>query len=218
MHQSWQTRIGTFACRSIQQHIQSKQKSQSLPRSTYRLKTMMTKRKYFGTKKKSDLTELQTNSLSDYKARFKFWHNRQIDLLTFSINLLFTLSVAVGGFIISNYDKALFANKNFCGQYSLSRTTLLILTLSATIGVLGLVARVNDFRFTKDTVKTRRRIFELENDIRYEDYEPSDTDYQKAKRDNLIWWTRLLGRITWICFYIQLTLFMIVIWTLTVGI
>jgi hypothetical protein len=179
---------------------------------------MTTKRKYFGTKKKSDLSEFEKNSLSDYKGRFKFWHNRQIDLLTFSINLLFTLSIAVGGFIISNYDKALFVDKHFCGQYSLSRTTLLILTLSATIGVLGLIARVNDFRFTKDTIKTRRRIFELENDIRYEDYEPSDADYQKDKRDNLIWWTRLLGRTTWICFHIQLALFMTAIWTLAISI
>lgn len=179
---------------------------------------MTIKRKYFGTKKKSALTEHQKNLISDYRARFKFWHSRQIDLLTFSINLLFTLSVAVGGFVISNYDKALFANKYFCEQYSLSRIVLLILTLSATIGVIGLIARLNDFRFTKDIVKARRRIFELENDIRYEDYEPSDADYQKAKRNNLIWWTRFLGRITWILFYVQLSLFMIAIWTLAVGI
>lgn len=178
---------------------------------------MAAKRKYFGTKKKKELDEFEKNSIKGYKSRFAFWHSKQIDALTFSINLLFTVSVAVSGFLIANQDKELFQDKLLC-DYSLTRTSLFILTLSASIGILGLIARLNDLRLTKDKIRIRQRIFELENDIKYEDYEPSDKEFQKSKRDNLIWWTTFLGKITWILFYLQLGLFLLSLWTIVLHV
>lgn len=179
---------------------------------------MAAKRKYFGTKKKKELSEFEKESLKIYKSRFSLWHLKQIDALTFSINLLFTISIAVSGFLIANQDKGLFNDKLICANYSLIRTALFILTLSASIGVLGLITRLNDLRLTKDKIRVRQRIFELENDIKYEDYQPSDIEFQKTIRDNLIWWTTQLGRTTWILFYIQLGLFILTLWFIVVNV
>ena len=178
---------------------------------------MTAKRNYFGTKKKKELNEFEKNSINGYKSRFAFWHSKQIDALTFSINLLFTVSVAVSGFLIANQDKELFKDKLLC-DYSLTRTSLFILTVSASIGILGLIARLNDLRLTKEKIKIRRRIFELENDIRYEDHEPSDKEFQKSKRDNLVWWTTFLGKTTLILFYFQLGLFILTLWTIVLNV
>jgi hypothetical protein len=179
---------------------------------------MVKSRKYFGTKKKSDLSEIEKEAIKDHKRRFSFWHSKQIDSLTFSINLLFTIAIALGGFIISNQEQELFKDKLFCGSYSLTRTTLFVLAISASIGVMALIARLNDLRLTKNKIRVRQRIFELENDIKYEDYVASDSQTQKLKRDRLVWWTTFLGKTTWLLFYIQVFLIIFTIWTLVSAI
>jgi len=179
---------------------------------------MIAKRKYFGTKNKPDLTDQERATLKEYKDRFLRWQTKQIDLLSFFINLIFTLTIAVTGFIISNQEKDFFKNKFICGKYSLTHTSLLILAISASIGLVALISRLIDFRLTKDTVKARRRIFELRNDIKYEDYEPSDIDYQKTKRDRLVYWTRFLGISTWLFFIFQLLLFVITMWIIVLNV
>lgn len=179
---------------------------------------MIARRKYFGTKVKSGLNEFEKTSIKELKTRFSFWHNKQLDLLTFSINLIFTVSIALAGFIVNNNDSSLFSNKLLCFQFSLTKTSLFILSLSATLGIFGLITRLNDFKLTKDLVRSRQRIFELKEDIRYEAYEPSDIEYQKYKRDKLIWWTNFLGRMTWYFFYLQLSLFLTAIWMIVINI
>ena len=120
----------------------------------------MSKQTYYGTKKKIDLTAFEKSSIDDYKDRFARWHTKQIDLLTFCINLNFTISIAISGFIISNQDKPIFKDQLIL-EYSLIKTTLCLLAITSTIGILSLIARLNDFRLTKNTIKFRRRIFEL---------------------------------------------------------
>lgn len=179
---------------------------------------MAKERKYFGSKKKSVLTEFEKDRIKNYKSRFSFWHSKQIDSLTFSINLLFTISIAIGGFIIANQDEDLFKDKVIWESYSLIRTALFTLTISASIGIVALICRLNDLRLTKDKIRVRQRIFELENDIKYEDVVPSQKDDQKLKRDNLTWWTTILGKTTWLLFYIQVLLVMLAIWTLVCNV
>ena len=69
---------------------------------------MVSKRKSFGEKKRIELTDFESTSINDFKDRFSKWRNKAIDLLTFSINLLFTISIALSGLIISNYDNGLY--------------------------------------------------------------------------------------------------------------
>lgn len=174
----------------------------------------MSKQTYYGTKKKKGLTEFEKSSIDDYKDRFARWHTKQIDLLTFCINLNFTISIAISGFIISNQDKPIFKDQLICDKYSLIKTTLCLLAMTATIGVLALISRLNDFRLTKNTIKSRRRIFEIENDIRYEDFKQSNVESKKTEKDNLKYWATFLGKITWFFFYLQVLFLLITIWTI----
>ncbi|MBS1571842.1 MAG: hypothetical protein JST62_05545 [Bacteroidetes bacterium] len=171
----------------------------------------------FGTKKRTDLNDFEKSSIKDYKDRFAKWHNKQIDLLTFCINLNFTISIAIAGFIIANQDNTIFKDKIICANYSLTKTALCLLATTATIGVLALITRLNDFRLTKNTIKTRRRIFELDNDIKYEDIKASDKEKLKTQKDNSICWTTFLGKATWFLFYLQLILLLTTIWTIVTN-
>lgn len=174
----------------------------------------MSKQTYYGTKKKIDLTEFEKSSIDDYKDRFARWHTKQIDLLTFCINLNFTISIAISGFIISNQDKSIFKDQLICDKYSLIKTTLCLLAMTATIGVLALITRLNDFRLTKNTIKFRRRIFELNNNIKYEDSEESNLKNIQNKKDCSKYLAKILGKITWIGFYLQVIFLLATIWTI----
>jgi len=172
------------------------------------------KRIYFGTKKRTDLTEFEKSSINAYRERFSKWHNKQIDLLTFVVNFNFTLSIAIAGFIISNQDNSWFN----CNNYSLVKTSLCLLATVATLGVLALISRLNDFRLTKNTIKIRRRIFELDNDIKYEDTKQSDKDSLIILRDRFICWATFLGKMTWIFFYLQLAVLLLIIWVILIKV
>lgn len=178
---------------------------------------MIQPRKNFGEKKKSELSSFEKESLFDYKRRFSIWHSKQIDSLSFSINLLFTITLAALGFVISN-QKTLFTENTYCLKNLLIKVIILLLAVSASIGLLGLIVRLNDIRLTKDKIFIRKRIFELNNKIKYEAYEPSDKEYLSGRLDNLIWWTKGLGKVTWIFFYIQLLLLSIAFWILVLNI
>ena len=56
---------------------------------------------YFGKRNSSELKSSEIEKIDRYKERFNKWHTKQIDLLTFSINLIFTISIALLGFIIN---------------------------------------------------------------------------------------------------------------------
>lgn len=170
------------------------------------------KKKYYGTRKKIDFTEFEKSSIDDYKDRFARWHTKQIDLLSFSINLNFTISIAISGFIINNQDKPIFKDQLICDKYSLIKTALCLLAMTATIGILALIARLNDFRLTKNTIKSRRRIFEIENNIKYQDFKQFDVESKKIEKDDSKYWSTFLGMITWISFYLQVLFLLLTIW------
>lgn len=174
-------------------------------------------RKPFGTKSRTNLTDFEKTTIKDYKDRIAKWHNKQVDLLTFCINLNFTISIAIAGLIISNVDKSFFTATLFAEKYSLSKTALCLLTTSASIGVLALVSRLNDFRLTKNTIKTKRRIFELENDIMYEEKEASNKEKLRTQKDKTIYWAKFLGKATWILFYLQIIFLLTTLWIIVLN-
>ena len=170
-----------------------------------------------GTKMKKDLTDFEKTTIIEYKNRFTKWQDKQINLLNICINLNFTIVIAISGFIISNYDKALFKNHLILGNISLTKSSLFLLATSATIGVFALISRLNDFRITKDIIKLRRRKFEIENDIKHETSEIMSIDAIKNKIDNAVLWTSLLGNLTWLLFYLQIILLMTTIWIIIIS-
>ena len=65
----------------------------------------------FGEKSIYSLEDNEANHLKSLNDRFVRWQEKQIALLTFSINLLFTISVAAVGLIINNFDKLFATNR-----------------------------------------------------------------------------------------------------------
>jgi hypothetical protein len=166
---------------------------------------MAKKLQYFGNRKSSELKASETEKIDRYKERFNKWHTKQIDLLTFSINLVFTISIAFLGFIID-----MLSDKCSSGEKGI----LIVMGIIVTLGILALISRLNDFRVTKNITKSRRRIYELENKIQYEDIEASDLDQLKNKLNQQSRWTNILGKSTWILFYLQIASLLLAFWML----
>lgn len=172
--------------------------------------------KRFGKKKRADYSDTEKTVIKEFKDRFSKWHSKQIDTLTFFINLLFTLSIAISGFIISNQDKEFFKNKIVCSSYSMPRTCLIILIASSTIGIISILTRYFDFSMTKDIINARRRIYEIDNNIRYEDKLESNKETLIKTKENRIYWSKVLGRLTKFLFFNQLILFLLALWILAI--
>jgi hypothetical protein len=155
----------------------------------------------------------EDKKIKEYRERFNRWHLKQIDLLTFLINFLFTICIAVSGFVIANQDKPFFKCKIIFEQYSLSRTAILILAISVTAGVCALITRLEDFRRTKKIPKYRRDLYEAGINKNLSQDEISKI---KTKRDQARNVVECLGTLTWWLFYLQLASFMIALWLLVI--
>lgn len=158
----------------------------------------------FGEKSIYELEDADANHLKSLNERFVRWQEKQIALLTFAINLLFTISVAAVGLIINNFDKPLFKDKSVWG-FSLPQTFAFIITVSAILGIIALFCRLFDFRLTKTTVRKRTLLFKVKNKIKYEHCKELTEKELKDKIKNLTCWTSFLGGATW-CFFILQTI------------
>ena len=161
----------------------------------------------FGNKSIYKLEGAEAAQLKSLNERLIRWQEKQISLLTFSINLLFTISIATIGLIINNLDKPLFSGKTVCG-FHLSRTTGLIITISAITGIIALFCRLNDFRSTKTTVKTRILLFKVKNNIQYENCKELSQKELESKIKKLNCFKSFLGSATWFFFYLQAIFFL----------
>ena len=161
----------------------------------------------FGEKSGYSLQENEANHLKSLNDRFVRWQEKQIALLTFSINLLFTISVAAIGLIINNFDKPLFKDKLAWG-YSLPQTVAFIITVSAILGIVALFCRLFDFRLTKTIVRKRTLLFKVKNKIKYEHSKALTEKEIEDKIKNLNCWTNFLGGATWVFFIFQTVFFL----------
>jgi hypothetical protein len=162
----------------------------------------------FGEKSMYSLEGEEANHLKSLNERFIRWQEKQIALLTFSINLLFTISIASVGLIINNFDKPLFKEKYAWG-YSLPLTVAFIITISSIFGIVALFCRLIDFRLTKTTVRKRIFLFKVENKIKYENCKELTQKELNGKIKNLNCWTKYLGKATWRFFILQALTFML---------
>jgi uncharacterized membrane protein len=165
-------------------------------------------KKWFGNIKLEEQSEFQKDHLSNLTVRFNRWHDKQINLLTFLINLFFTLSIATLGFVIKNFKNAPF-DKIICECYSLGKTISLILIFSIIAGTLALFMRVYDFRRTKDKINFQKLKYKVKEDLKYQSEKQWAEKECQDKIDKLDTTTECLGKLTWFLFYSQVTLFLI---------
>lgn len=171
----------------------------------------------FGEKSAYSLEGEEANHLKSLNERFANWQEKQTALLTFSINLLFTISVSAIVLIINNFDKPFFKDKSIC-SYSLSQTVIILITISAIFGIIALFCRLFDFRFTKTTVRKRTLLFKVKNKIKYENCKELTQDKLQNNITKLTCWTRFLGRATWCFFVLQAVVFITTLILLTFNI
>lgn len=161
----------------------------------------------FGEKSIYSLENEDAKHLKNLNERFVRWQDKQITLLTFSINLIFTLSVAAIGLLISNSDKCIFKTKSIYG-YSLIHSATFIIFLSILFGIFTLFSRLFDFRTTKDIIKNRTFLFKVQNKIKYENNKELTPSELKSKIIKLNCWLHLLGCATWLFFILQTLTFL----------
>lgn len=118
----------------------------------------------FKQRAKQELDQEKLSELNSLNSRFIRWQDRLISLLTFSINLIFTISVATLGVIFSNYNDEIFNDKLFF-EYSLTYITISVIYVSILCGVCALIFRLIDFRSTLKVIKTRKQLFKLKNKL-----------------------------------------------------
>jgi len=161
----------------------------------------------YGEKSVYKLEDEEANHIKSLNERFARWQEKQITLLTFSINLIFTLSIAAVGLIINNFDQPLFKDK-FKWGYSLAQTASFIITIAIILGVVALFCRLFDFRLTKNSIRKRTFLFKVKNKIKYEHCkELTEKDLQDSIT-KLNCWTKCLGNATWLFFIFQTLFFL----------
>ncbi len=146
----------------------------------------------------------KTEKVENIRSRFSKWQMKQIDYLTFNINLILTISLAIIGFILTSES-----NNNvydFCyDKCSKSRVTIILFLVIITIGAILNYIRFYDIKFTKDIVKFRKE--------KLNSSEQNKTSIEK-KIEKLQSVTNVLGTISLVMFSIMTILFIISIWTL----
>jgi len=168
---------------------------------------MKTEKQNFGKKKRENWNEFEKSSIEKYKERFARWQTKKIDLLSFCINLNFTVSIAIMGFVLSTQDKPLFTD-------CVIKTSLFLLALTATFGFFALISRLIDFRLTMKTIESRRRFFELKHDLEYEDIQPSDKTTEEEKAEKYSSLNKCWGKVTLVLFTMQIVPLLVTIWIL----
>ena len=135
--------------------------------------------------------ENNTERANDYKDRARFWTDKSISQLSFSINLTTTVTLAVLGYILNNHKDYNFcwkleecgvSTKNIC--YFLS---LVFIIWSVFIGFLSNLSRNQDLRMTRHICETRKKY--EKNKVKYKKvtYETEEnTSEKKDFEENII--------------------------------
>ena len=120
---------------------------------------------------------------------FVRWQDISIKQLGFTTNLIFTINIAVIGFLVSKItDKGFIL---LCNGKALFTIGLFILILGFISGVLINLTRLYDFRLTARTARINEK------------------DANDSELNDLRQTIKCLGKATWIIFKIQITLFVL---------
>lgn len=145
--------------------------------------------------------------LKSLNERFIRWQEKQISLLTFSINLFFTFALTAFGLIINNIDSPFFNSECVLG-YSTLQWSIYLILFSIISGVLAILCRLFDFRLTSTIIHHRKLAFKLKNKVKYESKKVLTTKTIQDKIQRNKCFTLLLGNATWM-FFISETFFFI---------
>lgn len=148
--------------------------------------------------------ENKADALKNLNERFSKWQMKQIDYLTFNINLILTLSLGILVYLLNAKNAAKSETQTIADSPYFKIYTILLVTI-VTIGVIINVIRYFDFKYTKDVIKIRKQILN----------EKSDT--LNKSLSCLKCTTGILGCLSKWLFVIMSLLFLITIWTIILN-
>lgn len=162
-----------------------------------------------------NLDDVEMKEYSQLKESQIRWHDRRIKLLTFSINLQFTITVAAIGLIINNHD-FLAGKQLFC--FPLLKSTLCISGMAAIMGIITILCRLCDFRLTSQITNYKIALFKDRNNIHFGNTNRKHS--QLGLKEKLLFFrekANKVGNRTWVFFYIQSMLIATCILMLVLG-
>lgn len=127
--------------------------------------------------------------------RFIRWHSNLRKQVSFTNNLLLTISIGIAGFLFNMLNEESFIL--VCYNKQLIKIGLILTITSIILGVLTNFSRIIDFRLTLKKIKK-----ELEK----------ESDLSKLKSLK-----KVFGNITWVLFYSQILTLFIGIISLSIG-
>jgi hypothetical protein len=164
-------------------------------------------KEHFGKIKLENQNDFQKERTTELSIRFNRWHDKQLYLSTFLINLFFTLSIVTLGFVVNNFKNGIFDEKIY-KSYSLGKVVSIILLISIIIGTLTIFFRLYDFRYTKTKVKFRKRKFQIKENLKYTATKKWSENLCQIEIDKYDYRIKRLGKLTWSTFYFQVVLYL----------
>lgn len=143
------------------------------------------------------------DDLKNLNERFSKWQMKQIDYLTFNINLILTLSLGILVYLLNSENTDITINNSYL------RIFRILLVSIVTIGIIINILRYFDFKYTKETIKVRKKLLT----------EKSIAEIQKlnASFNSNNCKTKVFGFLTKSLFFIMAILFLITIWTIILN-
>lgn len=149
-------------------------------------------------KSKYNLEGEKAVKYNSYNERFIRWQDKSITLLTFSINLIFTISLTLLAIIIGKNETNLEENISPFGSCQLSTILICLIGISSLFGLLALYCRLYNSKFTAKLVRKRQFLFMKR--IQVKELASISESQLKKDIDSLKCCTKHLGDVTWIFF------------------
>ncbi len=139
------------------------------------------------------MEENTKEKLEKYTTRNRYWTEKTINQLGYSINLFTTLGVGLIGYLVTNREK--FPKfeyiKGTCINYILMfyYISLILIFLSIILGFSAVLSRLYDFRLTRHLSITRKRFLQRKNTI----IDSKIVDISKEKYTK-VFWSNVFGK------------------------
>ena len=152
-------------------------------------------------------TELQKmEDLKNLNERYSKWQMKQIDHLTFNINLILTLSLGILVYLLNLKNTSIPENETAENILNFQTNTILLVSI-VTIGVIINILRYIDFKYTKDKIEIRKQLLKNTDGIQK----------LNTKLNCYKCITKILGCASKCLFFIMALTFIITIWKIILN-
>jgi hypothetical protein len=108
------------------------------------------------------------NKIKEYIERSRFWTEKTINQLGYSINLITFIGIGIFSYLITNSEKflkmPLFLAKEKCWAHFFFYISLILTFLSILFGIISILSRLHDFRISRHLSLIRKKYLSKKKD------------------------------------------------------